>query len=288
MEKPKNTYIKRVQKILEEYEEPDLGFVSRSLIQTTLPHRDPGKVNQYSRTAGKLTLTVQPSITMINGKEVNFGIPYGSIPRLILTWLTTEIVKTKSRTIELGDSLSSFMKELDMLATGGKWGTIPRLKKQAERLFRSKVTLYVRHDCGVSEKDLPFADERHFFWDAKIPEQNSLFKSFIVVSDKFYNEIIERPVPVDLRIIKILKQSPMAIDLYAWLTYRNSYLQKETLVPWEHLAQQFGSDYKELRIFKFKLVKLCEKMLDLYPAKLTAKDEGLLLYPSRTSISKKP
>ncbi|MDO9528985.1 MAG: replication protein RepA [Syntrophales bacterium] len=277
----------RIQKVLEEYEDPELGFMARSLVQTTLPHRDVGKVNQYSRESGNITLTVQPAITVKDGKEINYGIPYGSIPRLVLTWLSTEVVKTKNQKVELGDSLSSFMRELDLLVTGGKWGSIPRLKKQVERLFRSRFMLSVRHNQGVSEKDFVLAQERHFFWDVVNPDQESLFKSSIVISSGFYEELITKPVPIDLRVIKLLKQSPLAIDLYAWLTYRNSYLQKETLISWEKLALQFGSNYKEIRIFKLKVGNTLKKLLHLYPARTTIRDDGLMIYPSPTSIASK-
>ena len=45
---------------------------------------------------------------------------YGSIPRLLLFWITTEAVRTKARRIEFGRSLTAFMLELglrDCLAT---------------------------------------------------------------------------------------------------------------------------------------------------------------------------
>ena len=43
--------------------------------------------------------------------------------------------------------------------------------------------------------------------------------------------------------LKLLKRSPLALDIYFWLTYRMSYLQKDTLIPWEFLQMQFGAYY---------------------------------------------
>lgn len=69
---------------------------------------------------------------MENGGKVTFtlslmaptkiGLPYGTVPRLLLAWMTTEAVKTQSRELELGDSLSGFMRELDLVPTSGRWG----------------------------------------------------------------------------------------------------------------------------------------------------------------------
>ncbi len=77
-----------------------LGYLARAMVQATLPHRAV-KGNEFIRVNGNYSLTIMaPS---------NIGLPYGVIPRLMLTWLTTEAVRTKSRELELGDSLSGFM-----------------------------------------------------------------------------------------------------------------------------------------------------------------------------------
>jgi hypothetical protein len=108
-----------------------LGFMAKMLVQATLPHRaQPGK--QYTRTDGDVTL----SITDLGGA----GLPYGSYPRLILVWMTTEALRTGERKLELGRSLSSFMGQLGLQCTGGHWGTIPRFRGQMERLFGAAIS----------------------------------------------------------------------------------------------------------------------------------------------------
>jgi Plasmid encoded RepA protein len=53
------------------------------------------------------------------------------------------------------------------------------------------------------------------------------------------------PVPVDMRALKALKRSPLALDLYAWLSYeayrahRNA---KPRFVGWDKLHEQFGDE----------------------------------------------
>ena len=53
---------------------------------------------------------------------------------------------------------------------------------------------------------------------------------------------------------KAVKQSPMALDIYYWLTHRMSYLGRQTLIPWEALAMQFGAEYDRTRDFKRKFL----------------------------------
>ena len=52
-----------------------------------------------------------------------------------MSWITKEALVTKSRELVLGDSLSAFMRELELTPTGGRWGSITRIKDQLQRLF---------------------------------------------------------------------------------------------------------------------------------------------------------
>ena len=74
-----------------------LGYMSRALVQATMPHK---KVegNEFIRRNGNFVLIMlSPSI---------IGLPYGTIPRLLMAWITTEAIRTKSRTLYLNSSLS--------------------------------------------------------------------------------------------------------------------------------------------------------------------------------------
>jgi len=264
-----------------------LGFMARPLVQVTLPHRDQGSAPVFSRNAGSLRLIIQPLMDVKDGKVINYGIPYGTIPRLVLAWLSTEVVKTKNKQIPLGDSLSAFMRELDMVPTGGRWGSITRLREQIKRLFSSTFTVLYEDSTSFHTKGFKIAQEAALFWDPLHPEQATLFGSTITLSDEFYREILAHPVPLDTRILRALKKSPLAIDLYTWLTYRVSYLQGETTIPWEKLEEQFGGGYAQTRDFKRHLVKTMEKVLALYPAKVKVEDRGLVLMRSLPSVPKK-
>lgn len=264
-----------------------LGFMARPLVQVTLPHRDPGNVLSFARNAGDFRLIIQPLIDEKAGETINYGIPYGTIPRLILAWLTTEVVKTKNKEIYLGESLSAFMRELDMIPTGGRWGSITRLREQVKRLFSSTFSLVYDNNKTLDLARFVLASRAHFFWDRLQPSQGALFESSVILSEEFYREILAHPVPLDTRILKALRTSPLAIDLYTWLTYRVSYLKKETVIPWERLQEQFGSDYAEVKKFKFNLIKNLKKVLVLYPVRVISEEKGLVLKPSPPSVVKK-
>lgn len=256
-----------------------LGFMARAMVQATLPHK---KVdgNEFERKNGNFTLSLMaPS---------KIGLPYGSVPRLLLAWVTTEAVKTRTRELELGDSMAAFMGELGMSPTGGARGDITRLKNQTRRLFASTVSASYEDSTKVADMGYRLADESVLWWDAKSPEQAGLWHSSVTLSEKFFNEVIDRPVPIDMRAIKALKRSPMALDIYTWLTYRSSYLKHPTVIPWAALALQFGSNYAQVRQFKAAFLTELRKVVTVYGrVQVDATDNGLMVKPSLTHIPRK-
>ena len=178
-----------------------LGFMAKMLVQATLPHRaQPGK--QYTRTDGDVTL----SITDLGGA----GLPYGSYPRLILVWMTTEALRTGERKLELGRSLSSFMGQLGLQCTGGHWGTIPRFRGQMERLFGAAISTRWKQDqngqINTGGSNLLLAEEFDLWWTPQKLPQAPLAQSSVTLSQKFFEQLIEAPVPLDLRAIKVSKE----------------------------------------------------------------------------------
>jgi hypothetical protein len=47
--------------------------------------------------------------------------------------------------------------------------------------------------------------------------------------------------------LRALRGSALRLDIYAWLTYRMSYLQRPTTVRWPSLRAQFGSDLADTK-----------------------------------------
>ncbi len=216
-----------------------VGYMARALTQATMPHsQTDSPVFQRQNGAYKLAMLAHP----------DKGLPYGSIPRLLVSWITTEAVRTKCPVLELGPSLSVFMAELGLTApTGGRWGSITRLKNQAERLFSSSVSCIYQDGNHTGIYNLPIVTKANLWWNPKAPDQVPLWKSTVTLGEDFFKEAVESPIPVDMRALKLLKRSPLALDTYCWLTHRMSYLRKPTVIPWVVLQMQFGSDYQDTK-----------------------------------------
>jgi len=257
----------------------DLGYLARALVMATMPHSKP-KSNEFERKNGNYTLSmIAPS---------KMGLPYGVYPRLLMAWINTEAVKTKSRHLILGQSLSGFMAKLDLVPTGGRWGTITRLKSQINKLFSTSIYASYDTENQTKIKNFNIISEADLWWEPKEPDQIMLFESSVVLGEAFYKEIINNPVPIDIEALKALKSSALALDIYMWLTYRMHNLKSIQHISWETLMLQFGSDYKEVKHFKAEFKKQLKKVQLIYSdVKIDASGrKTLLLKPSPTHIKK--
>jgi hypothetical protein len=155
-----------------------------------------------------------------------------------------------------------------------------------QRLFSSSISCSYegKKQCSA-EMGFRIAREYQLWWKPKTPDQACLWESSVTLSQDFFNEVTNRPVPIDMRALKALSRSPLALDIYCWLTYRFSYLKKPTAISWEVLQMQFGSDYSRTRDFKAKFIKQLKSVSVVYPEiKIDITDKALILKPTKSHI----
>lgn len=263
-----------------------LSFMARAMVLATLPHSKSDQLI-YQRKNGYYTLTM--------AANPQFGLPYGSVPRMILVWLTTEAVKKKSPDIDLGKSFTSFLKKLNLQNGGGKRGNSTRIREQMMRLLTCSIScVYLDKKNGVCEGEQYNISKTFQLWwnPLKDGKKEFLRNSKIVLAKDFYEELIKSPIPIDFGALNLLRQSPLQIDIYVWLTYRFSFLKEEIFIPWKLVKNQFGSDYADNsqgnRNFKKKFLHALKKVWVVYPAaNVSPTDKGLMLYKSDTHVKKK-
>ena len=168
--------------------DPDRGFMARLLALCSLPRSNPGNRLQYKRVNGPFTLYMTAS----GGNKL----PYGNLPRLILAWVCSEAVRTQSRELILGKSLSEFMRTLGVYSSSGEKHT--RLRNQMKRLFGCTVSMIYENERGEQFVSSLIAERGEFWWNERKPDEPSLWNSKIELGEKFFNEIINHPVPLDM------------------------------------------------------------------------------------------
>ena len=215
--------------------DPDLGFMGRLMALCSLPRTNPGRQLQHKRVNGPYTL-IMTAVGQI-------GLPFGNLSRLLLAWVCTEAVRTQSRELILGSSISGFMRKLGLAPIGGgSRGERTRLRNQMKRLFNAHIQLAYEGGQVSASVNSPVASRTGFWWNERKTSERLGWESKIELGEKFFHEIIRHPVPLDLNILKALKRSSLGIDFYLWLTYRTFTLKRPLRLSWPRLYRQFGVD----------------------------------------------
>ena len=260
--------------------DPDLGFMARTMALCSLPRTNPGNRKEYKRVNGPFTLYMVAG----GGNKL----PFGNLPRLILAWVSTEAVRTQSRVLVLGKSLSDFMRTLDIYSSSGRKHT--RLRNQMKRLFGCTVTMIYEDENVDATVNAVIADSTVFWWNK--PAQPSLWESKIELGEKFYNEIVNHPVPIEMNTLTALKRSTLGLDLYLWLVYRTFTLRAPLRLTWRLLYCQFGahpdkaSDNNTVQHFRYKVLRELKKIKMAWSGLNYSTARGLLiLHPSTPAIA---
>ena len=261
---------------------PERGFMARLLALCSLPRTNPGNRIRHIRQNGPYKLGMTAGI--------DNKLPYGNFPRLILAWVCTEAVRTQSRVLIMGDSLAKFMKTLGVYSSGGREGT--NLRNQMRRLFGCSVQLSYKEENVERFVNSYIAESGEYWWNPQRPDQPSLWDSKIELSEKFFNEIINHPVPLDMNTLTALKRYSLGLDLYLWLTYRTFTLRTPLRLSWQQVYRQFdpnpnsAATHDAVQNFRRRILREMKKIKLAWPELNYSTAPGLLiLHPSTPTIA---
>lgn len=199
------------------------------------------------------------------------GLPYGGIARMIILYINSMAVKYRSREISLGKSIRAFVTKLGYSPSYTPDGTNQQVIDQLEKLFHttyinSKINkIKQANDEYIIEKE----DARFHLFDGKITwehiKSNLVENSSatVILSERYFNEILKHPVPLSLDSLKQLKKSPLAIDLYCLLAYRVN-TGENVVIPYSALKKQFAIE-GSMRDFKMSLKRANEYLVKVWP-----------------------
>jgi len=252
----------------------NLTFFPTDYLFTGFPYSRP-EGHTYTHQLGERLLTLNAA--------PEFGLPYGSMVRLLIARITCEAVKAKSR-LQTLPRISGFLKELDTQVTGNR---IKSIRDQALSLFTTQILLRTNTEKRFFGKNFTIIED-YSVW-ATTTQHGTDWVSEIKLSEAFYLQAVERALPVDYRALRQLVRAPIAMDIFMWLTYRLYGLKESVLINWDNLKAQFGSNfgddkhgrYNFKRTFKAFLI-LANTLYTDANVELTA--EGLILRKSKPHI----
>jgi Plasmid encoded RepA protein len=258
-----------------------IGVAHAGFAMAALPHKKTREAI-WEKDGGTVKLLVESGL---DAERNPVGIPYGSIARMILLYLQTQAVRTRSREVELGASMNAWLKAMD-IPIGGK--TYQVVREQSRRISRCRLTFFRRTEKAE------MVTNGAFVRDAILPlgpthAQMLLWQERVRLDEGFYQSLIEHPLPLRQAAVRQISSRSMAIDLYVWLAYRLHALSGPVPVTWQALRRQFGAGYSELRFFRRDLLPNLKLALAVYPEARVNVDEkdGLILYPSSPPVAEK-
>lgn len=259
----------------------DMGFLHSTLCQVGLP-RSKIEGREFLRKSGSAWLFVQAGLLDEGFGPVWQPVPYGSLARLALIWISTRAVQSRSREIFIGKSASDFLRILGMGSDGRRHAM---LRQQINALAACRLQVGYREE---THNITPFS--AFHIWQDKCENQQSQWPGILTLSSDYFSEIKNNnSVPLDLRAVRALKGSALALDIYTWLAQRLHRIEgKPILLRWKSIRDQFGQEYdgkNPAKDFKKDFLRALKKVAFAYPkARVRVVTTGLFLQSSPPPI----
>lgn len=278
-------------------EVPSPSFLHSALCAMSLPVRRPAdELAPIIRQDGQYTLVITPKpiVERVNGQQklTILGVPYGSLPRLVLIHIMTEAVRTKSRHIVLGNSFTDWMRRMGFRTISyGPRGSATLIRQQLDRLLACEWMIKWENDSSRGEKEFGIKEIKLTNEYVGVDRRNGSFVREIFLTEGFFEHLRKHAVPLNEHAIRQLRDSATALDLYTWLAYRLPRVQpkRPASLSWQQLAIHFGNDGTNIRKFRQTIREAWDHHVSgVYPGARADFDTTLIrLYASPAPLQKR-
>ena len=255
-------------------EPPTPSFLHSALCAMSLPVRRPADEHApIIRQDGQYTLVINPKpvVTVRDGQQSlrSLGVPYGSLPRLVLIHIMTEVVRTKSRHIRLGETFTDWMRRMGFRTISyGPRGSATLIREQLDRLLACEWMIRWDHATDQGDHEFGIQEIKLTNEYAGVDRGNRTFVRELVMTEPFFEHLRQHAVPLNETAIRQIRDSATALDLYTWLAYRLPRLnsRKPASLSWQQLAVHFGNDGRHIRKFRQTVRDAWERQVSaVYP-----------------------
>jgi hypothetical protein len=278
-------------------EQPAPNFLHSALCAMSLPVRKPADDKaSIIRQDGQYTLAItpRPVLQRVDGQQrmAVLGVPYGSLPRLVLIHIMTEAVRTRSRHIVLGTSFTDWMRRMGFRSISyGPRGSATLIREQLDRLLACEWMIRWDSDVGAGNREFAVKEVKLTNDYAGRDEKRGAFSREIILTEGFFDHLRDHAVPLDENAIRQLRDSATALDLYTWLAYRLPRISKArpSLLSWSQLAVHFGNDGNNIRKFRQTIRDAWERHVSaVYPeARAEFDTAAIRLYASPAPLQRR-
>lgn len=258
-----------------------ITFQHTVLCQTCMPYRDPGDSTRvWERQQGMISLRIEAGVVRdpMAHEYVDIGLPYGVKPRLILAHLNREALRQGSPRIEVENSLTAFIRRVTNYDSVNA-REIGLFRHQLARFAAAGVRMAVDRPGRAYQINTHIIDAFDL-WPGKDERQHVLWPAEVELSPRYFESLTNHAVPLDERALRALANSPMALDVYAWLAQRLHRVdpRRPQFITWKALQDQFGQGFKRLRKFRETFLDVLDTVHSQYrAARVEADERGIAL-----------
>lgn len=255
-------------------EEPAPSFLHSALCAMSLPVRRP--VDDHApiiRQDGQYTLVITPKsvVRKVDGQQTLqvLGVPYGSLPRLVLIHVMTEAVRTKDRHVVLGTSFTDWMRRMGFRTISyGPRGSATLIRQQLDRLLACEWMIRWDNESAQGTKEFGIKEIKLTNEYVGVDGKGGSFMREIKLTEGFFEHLRKHAVPLNEHAIRQLRDSATALDLYTWLAYRLPRIngKRPATLSWQQLAVHFGNEGTNIRKFRQTVRDAWERQVSgVYP-----------------------
>ncbi len=279
MEKPKEKMVDLVvRKYLDADYEPDIWFSSNIFMVFGLPTQKlKGNPTYWTKETSLCKLTIS--------RDEKYDIPYGCYARMNQIFIDTEVRIKNTNIIDVGKTFNEYVRKI-----GYKEGF-------ANKALLKQLVNYVTSVIKVEPKDpMPgrivgvhslVARAWDIYFDVQNPDQLMLSRGQIILDPLYARWIHEHCAPLNMDVVNVFKRSPLALDFYRYLAYRNNDLSKTVSFPDYILFEQLGTEISNDRINRLRLKRILKIIQSYWPVQAKFEDGFFELKPSPPAVQKK-
>jgi len=253
----------------------DIAFCSNIFMVFGLPgHKLKDNPAFWTKKSSSYELTIT--------RNKKFEVPAGCYARMNQIFIDTEVRTKNTNVIDVGHSFRDYAHKL-----GYKDGKANKeLAKQLVNYVTCSIELNItdHNPNRIAGVQTMIAEAWDFFFDVPNPDQLTMAKGKIILSEKYAKYIHNHSVPLDMNVVRCFKRNPLALDFYRFLAYRNNELNKPISFPDRLLFEQLGVGHEVHKVTRSRLRTIL-KFIQLYwPVQAKFEDGFFELQPSPPAV----
>ncbi len=242
----------------------DIGFVPAAICLSGFPLVDNQPYETFSRVSENMAISLQPHTKLVSDRMFRFKVPYGSIPRLLMVWISTQLHKPGRADDDFGLEIGNIKDWFGQMKLSFAGGRSAAVKDQLVRL----ANCIFHFSCRFEQKEA-FRPEDLFQISITSDESmahymkaQDIFDTFgrspewreamskvrwpvsLIMKDSMARLLKNYAVPLPPERLALVAESPFAMDILFFMCFTIPRIDpgEKLFLSWGAIAKRFGSN----------------------------------------------